>query len=154
MKKYLKNIITLLILCISINLNSQTYEQARSFINKTHIAIAKVQKEMYYSNNIEYNIEIKKAIKLQMISLKLFKESNFKEATNYSFWSRSQCIEICSKMNISEGTWYVLNEEEKQYCNTNNIKVTIKLNDFENKKINELNILDVSKFREIDLNIK
>ena len=65
-------------------------------------------------------------------------------------------IELCTKMNISEGTWYQLNEDEKVYCKPGqytDIDNTSLLSAEEIKKVDDLNILDVPKFLEFELSI-
>jgi hypothetical protein len=139
-------------------LTAQNSEQARSFINRSHIAVAKVQKEMYFAGKSEHEAEIKKAIKLQMTAVALHKDQKYKEALAYSYKSRAKCIELCNLMNISEGAWYSLNDDEKVYCKPADCNKVIEnpalLNAAESKKIDELNIMDVQKFHEITLNIK
>jgi hypothetical protein len=162
MKHYFRDLKQTLIIFLSVlfftSINSQNSEQARFFINRSHIAVAKVQKEMYKSGKKEYDAEIKKAIKYQVIAIQLHKENKFKEAVGYSFKSRSQCMELCNKMGISEGAFYALNDDEKVYCNPNdftgmNVNPAL-LNASESQKIEDLDILNVQKFREINLNIK
>jgi len=150
--EYIKRVLVLLLVIVGTNLISQTSDQSRSFINRTHIAIAKVQKEIYRSGKYDFSEDIKKAIKYQVIAIKLFKENKLKESISYSYKSRIQCIELCSKLSIIEN--YNINDDEKTYCfNGEFITNLSPLSTEENRKIEELNILDVSKFLEIELNI-
>jgi hypothetical protein len=145
-------------LLTGMKLNAQTSEQSRMFFNRTHVAIAKVEKEMYRANDATYGAELKKAVKYQVIALNLWKQNNFKDAVGYSHKARAQCIELCTKMNISEGSYYALNDEEKTYCKpADYASLALKpdlLDPAQTKQIDEVNILDPAKFREIDLNIK
>jgi len=147
-----------LFLVIGLNLNAQSSWESRMFFNRTHVAINKVEKEMYFGNNRTYEAELKKAMKFQIIALNLWKQNNFKDAVGYSYKARTQCIEICNKMAISEVTYYALNDEEKTYCKPADYSnLTMKANLLEpaqTKKIDELDILDPAKFFEIDLYIK
>ena len=147
-----------LLLLGSFGFNAQNAEQSRMFFNRTHVAIAKVEKEMYKAGNATYNIEIKKAIKYQVMALNLYKQNNFKDADGYSYKARTQCIELCTNMNISEGAFYALNDDEKVYCKpatyTNLSFNQALLNNNQTKQIDDLDILDIVKFHEIDLNIK
>lgn len=162
MKHYILNLKQLLILpallVIGLNLSAQTSWESRMFFNRTQVAINKVEKEMYKANDRTNEAEIKKAMKFQVIALNLWKQDKFKDAVGYSYKARTQCIELCTKMNISEGAFYALNDEEKAYCKpadyTNlNMKSNL-LEPAQIKQIDELNILDPAKFFEIDLYIK
>ncbi len=156
--KHLKHIFILSLILIGINVNSQNLEQTRWFTNRTHVALAKVEKEMYKAGDGANGAELKKAIKLQVIALNLSKQNNFKDAVGYSFKARALCIELCTKMNISEGAFYALNDDEKVYCNPanyNNLSLNqALLNNAQIKQIDDLDILDITKFHQIDLNIK
>lgn len=147
-----------LLLLAGFNLRAQSSWEARMFFNRTHVAINKVEKEMHFANDRTYEAELKKAMKYQVIALNLWHENKFKDAVGYSYKARTQCIELCTKMSISEGAFYALNDEEKTYCKpadyTNlNMKPAL-LQPAQIKKIDELNILDPAKFFEIDLYIK
>ena len=162
MKHLISNLKTGLILSslliVGVKFNAQTAEQARMFFNRSHVAIAKVEKEMYNIGSTTYNAEIKKAIKYQVIALNLYKANNFKDAVGYSYKARTQCIEICTNMSISEGVHYALNDDEKTYCKpatyTNLGFNQSLLNVNQIKQIDDLDILDIVKFHQIDLNIK
>ena len=150
--EYIKRVLVILLLIVGTNLISQTSDQSRSFINRTHIAIAKVQKEIYRSGKYDFSEDIKKVIKYQVIAIKLFKENKFKEAIAYSYKSRIQSIELCNKLSIVDN--YNLTDDEKIYCFNGSFVTNLSmLSTDENRKIEELNILDVAKFLEIELNI-
>lgn len=150
--KYYLWILALIIL--SSNLSSQTSDQTRSFVNRSHIAIAKVQKEIYRSGKADYSSEIKKSMKYQTIAIKLFKENRLQDAIAYSYKARLQCIDICGKMSITEN-FNIDDDEISYFFSVKNFVTDSNLLDIdENKKIEELDILDVSKFFEIELNIK
>lgn len=155
MKYYFKYAIALFLL-IGLNLKSQTSLESRMFFNRTHVAIAKVEKEIYNSKDSSYTNDIKKAIKYQVIALNLFGQNNFRDAVGYSYKARVQCIEICNKMNISEGAFYALNSDETNYCKPSDyINLTSgKLTPKQAKQIDELDIFNLTKFFEIDLSIK
>ncbi|MBK9284880.1 MAG: hypothetical protein IPM51_11275 [Sphingobacteriaceae bacterium] len=134
---------------------SQTREQARTFVSRSHIALAKIEKEMYYSKNTQFESQLKKAIKYQLTAVKLYKENKYSDAVGYSYKSRSLSMEICKDMNISEGTWYNLNDEEKVYCDpakyvSGDFNFNI-LNADQIKLIDELDLLNPQKFHEIEL---
>jgi hypothetical protein len=152
MKRYFNAFICALLLLITTNLSSQTTEQTKSFINRTHIAIAKVQKEIYRSGKYDFSEDAKKVIKYQVIAIKLFKENKFKEAIAYSYKSRIQCIELCNKLPVVDN--YNLTDDEKTYCFNGSFVTNLSmLSSDEARKIEDLNILDVAKFLEIELNI-
>ena len=134
---------------------SQTREQSRVFVSKTHIALAKIEKEMYYSKSTTFESELKKAIKFQLMAVKLYKEAKYFEAVGYSLKSRSLSIEICKQMNISEGNWYNLNDEEKAYCDpskyTNMNYTTDQLSPELSKTVEDLDLLNPQKFHELEL---
>ena len=153
MKRYFNAFICTILLFVTMNLSSQTVTQTTSFINRSHISIAKVQKEIYRSGNSIYTTEIKKAIKYQVIAISLFKQNKFKDALAYSYKARVQCIELCSKLSINEN--YNLNDDEKTYFFNGSFTTDLnQLDVTENKKIEDLDIMNVSKFLEIELSIK
>ncbi len=161
MKSYFLNFKQTFILCLLLagsSLSAQTAWESRMFFNRTHVAISKVEKEMYYAKDAGNSAEIKKAIKYQVIALNLFKQNNFKDAVGYSYKARALCIELCTKMGISEGSFYALNDEEKAYCKPDDYtQLAFKpslLTPAQTKQIDELDILNPAKFFEIDLYIK
>jgi len=155
----LKQVLILsLFLVIGLNVSAQTSWESRMFFNRTHVAISKVEKEMHKANDPTYTAEIKKAIKYQVIALNLWHQNKFKDAVGYSYKARAQCIELCTKMSISEGAFYALNDEEKVYCkpadySSLNMNPGL-LQPAQTKQIDDLDILDHAKFFEIDLYIK
>jgi hypothetical protein len=153
---HIRQALVVLLLVICNSLTSQTSDQARSFINRSHIAIAKSQKEIYRSGKTVFDNDFKKSIKYQTIALKLFKENKLSEAVVYSYKARNQSMNICAKLgtDISE---FNLNNDEMLYFNGGDGKSTLDsniLSSDELKKIQNLDILDVAKFLEIELSIK
>lgn len=150
-----KNVLTIALLLAGSVFFAQNQEQSRMFTNRTHVALAKVEKEMYFSNNNTYAADLKKAIKYQMIAINFFKSNDFVNAVAYSYKSRVQCMEICTNMSIAEGQTYALTNEEKVYCDPNkyvNVKMkTDILSADDTKKVDELNLLDPAKFHELKL---
>jgi len=151
----LKNVLMLTFSLSGSVLLSQTREQSRVFVSRTHIAIAKIEKEMYYTGQNNFDADVKKAIKYQMIAVKLFKENNFKDAVAYSYKSRVQSMEICSKMNIAEGSTYELNAEEKTFCDPSkytsmNFNIGLLSSD-DSQKVETLDMLNPQKFHELEL---
>jgi hypothetical protein len=139
-----------------IKVSAQNYEQARSFINRSHISIMKVEKEMYIKNDSSNADEIKKSVGYQMMAINLFKQNKFKESVIYSFKSRSVCISLCDKMNISEGKYYVPDEYEKSFFNSSSSgkELNNSLTQSQIDEINRLNVMDPYKFQRLELNIK
>ena len=110
---------------------------------------------MYYTGQNNFDADVKKAIKYQMIAVKLFKENNFKDAVAYSYKSRVQSMEICSKMNIAEGSTYELNAEEKTFCDPSmytsmNFNIGLLSSD-DSQKVETLDMLNPQKFHELEL---
>lgn len=145
------------LLLAAFNFNAQTREQARVFVSKTHVAIAKIEKEMHFSNTNNYDADIKKAIKYQLTAVKLFKENDFFNAVAYSYKSREICIEICSesKMNISERSYYALSDEDKTFCDPSKYSAmkfkTSLISAEANQKVDQLDMLNLQKFHELEL---
>lgn len=135
---------------------SQSAIQAHDFINRSHVSVAKVEKEMFKANDNTNGPELKNAIKYQLIAVKLYQEKNYKDAVGYSYKARTICMELCTKMNISEGAWYALNDSEKVYCkpelytNLHNVNL---LSPEETNKVDNLDVLDVQKFHAFELGI-
>ena len=150
-------LIILSVLFAGLGLHSQNREQCRVFVSKTHVALAKIEKEMYYSNTNNYDADIKKAIKYQLTAVKLFKENDFFNAVAYSYMSREICMDICSesKMNISERSYYQLTEEDKAFCVPSkyagiNFKTSL-ISAEDNQKVDQLDMLNPQKFHELEL---
>ena len=56
---------------------AQTGDQAKAFINKSHIAIYKVQKEILSHSSQGLDVSFKKAIRFQAIAVKLYKNNKW-----------------------------------------------------------------------------
>jgi hypothetical protein len=80
---------------------SQTQEQVKNFINKSPIAITKVQKELYYKKNASYNADLKLIFKNQLKAIELYKQNNLKEALNYSYEAREVSMNLLSKIGVT-----------------------------------------------------
>jgi hypothetical protein len=147
-----------ILLIFGTSLSGQNSDQARTFIGRSHVAIMKVEKEMYRAGDNANAAELKKALKYQMIAINLYKQNKLKEAVAYSFKSRSICMEVCNKMGIAEGSHYNLNDEEKTFCNpAPNADLTIQsglLSKEQTKEIDEVDVLDVQKFHKLELSIQ
>jgi hypothetical protein len=116
----------------------------------------KVEKEMYIKNDSSNADEIKKSIGYQMMAINLFKQNKFKESVIFSFKSRSICISLCDKMNISEGKYYALDENEKLFFNSSSSAAEPKnlLTKSQTDEINRINVMDPYKFQQLELSIK
>jgi hypothetical protein len=151
----LKNILVIALLLSGSAFFAQNKDQGRFFINRTHVGIAKIEKEMYYGNNNTYEADLKKAIKYQLIAVKYLKDNDYANAVAYSFKSRAIVVDICTKMNIAEGQAYNLNDDEKAYCDPSkytNLKFKADMLSAEQTKtVDELNLLDPAKFHELEL---
>jgi len=154
-KKFLTIILSLIIFT---NLSSQNSEQTRSFVNRTHMAIAKVQKEMLRSGKNNFDAELKKAMKYQVIALRLYKENKLKDAVGYSYKARSQSLELLNTLSKPAVERFDLNEDEKTFCKASDFtSLALKpglIDAAETKKIEELDVMNIQKFLEIELNIK
>jgi hypothetical protein len=150
------NIKLLIILSILLmKVRAQNYEQARYFINRSHVSIMKVEKEMYIKNDTSNTGEIKKSVGYQMMAINLFNQSKFKESVIYSFKSRSICTSLCDKMNISEGKYYGPDEYEKSFFNSSDsMKLNNLLTPSQIDEINKINVMDPYKFQQLGLSIK
>ncbi len=80
---------------------SQTQEQVKNFVNKSPIAITKVQKELYVRNNATYNTELKAIFNNQLKAIELYKQNNLKEALNYSYQAREASMNLLSKIGVN-----------------------------------------------------
>ncbi len=135
---------------------SQTSEQAKGFINKSNIAVCKVQKEMIRASETTSAADFKQAIQFQAAAVKSYKAGNLQEAVEYSYNSRLQSITLLENLSKSSAEYFKLNEEEKLFFNPKeNAKLLSKnnLTDNEKNKIDELDILNAQKLKEIELSI-
>jgi hypothetical protein len=151
----LKNILLIALLLSGLTFFAQNKEQGRLFINRTHVGLAKIEKEMYYGNNNTYEADVKKAIKYQLIAVNFFKDNDYANAVAYSYKSRAIVIDICSKMSIAEGNSYNLNTDEKVFCDPSKYTLVKMKTDILSvdlsQKVDELNLLDPAKFHELEL---
>jgi hypothetical protein len=149
-------ILSFLFYLLWFGVKSQTLEQARSFVNRTHIAIAKVEKEMFKSAKNDFALELKKAMKYQTIAIKMHKDGNASKAVGYSYKARVISLELLNTLSKQSVEALDLNDDEKLFCkpseysNLNNDLI----DKTTQKKIEDLDVLDVLKFREIELSIK
>ena len=137
-------------------INSQTNEQTKGFINKSNIAVCKVQKEMIRASETTSAADFKQAIQFQAAAVKSYKAGNLQEAVEYSYNSRLQSITLLENLSKSSAEYFKLNEEEKLFFNPKeNAKLLSKnnLTDNEKNKIDELDILNAQKLKEIELSI-
>lgn len=152
--KYLKHIF--LFCFFGLSVHAQTSEQARYFVNRTHIALAKVEKEMYKSGNSTPTAELKQGLKFQTIALKMHKEGNFEKAVAYSYKAREISLDLLKTLSPNSVAGLSPDNDEKTICkpdtykdlNTNGIDKT------KNSEIDNLNVMDPMKFREVELNVK
>jgi hypothetical protein len=137
-------------------LSSQTSEQARYFVNRTHIALAKVQKEMYRSGKNDQGTELKEGLKFQTIALKMYKEGNFEKAVGYSYRSREISLTLLNTLSKQSVEALSPDNDEKTFCKPDSYKNldTKSIGKSKSEQIDELNVLDPLKFRDIELNIK
>src|SRR5437868_12935817 len=91
-----KSIFLGLIIFGALSGKSQTGEQTSEFINKSSVALNKVQKEIMRLSDKNMEADFKRAIKYQVASVKYFKANNFKEAFEFSYKSRMECVSILS----------------------------------------------------------
>lgn len=150
--------IVAILLTLGMTMNAQTSDQSRLFIGRSHVAIMKVEKEMYKANDNTNAADLKKAVKYQMIAVNLYKQNKLSEAVANSYKSRAICIELCNKMSISEGQFYNLNDDEQTFCTPASYSnLTLhpgKLTASQNKEVDELNVLDFQKFHQLELSVK
>jgi hypothetical protein len=132
---------------------SQTAEQSRAFINKSQIAVFKVQKEMI-SQSLKINeADFRNAIRDQAIAVKFHKAGKFAESIAFSYKARMKSIELLEGPNKSASGFFNPTQEEKNLVADTSLSANGQLTKEESKKIEELNILDTQKLREIELNI-
>jgi hypothetical protein len=154
--RHLKNNLLFLICMLGLSISAQTSEQARYFVNRTHIALAKVQKEMYRSGKDDQGSDLKEGLKYQTLALKMYKDGNFEKAVGYSFKAREISLKLLNTLSKQSLEALSPDSDEKTFCkpdtykdlNTNGIDKT------KAEEIDKLNVLDPMKFREIELNIK
>ncbi len=135
---------------------SQTADQTKTFINKSHGAIYKVQKEILSHSSTGLDLNFKKAIRFQAIAVQLYKSNNFKEAAEYSYRSRIQTIELLENLNKASVNYFLVNDEEKTFLPSDYSKLSPNsavLKEAEEYKIDQLDILNTQKLRDIELNI-
>lgn len=153
----IKNSLIITLLCLlSFSSKSQTIEQAKDFGNRTHIALAKVQKEMYRTGKSDFTADLKKALKYQTIAVKMYSSSDAKNTVAYSYKARAIALELLQTLSPRSVEALTFNEEEKGYCKPadySNLKLDL-IDDTNLKKIENLNVLDVTKFRELELSLK
>ncbi len=151
-----KNLLLAIVLFTISLAKAQTADQAKAFINKSHIAIFKIQKEIISHSSSGLDGSFKKAIRFQAIAVKLYKNNNFKEAAEYSYKSRIQSIELLENLNKSAVTFFSINDEEKTFLPSDYTKLSNAsgiLSDNEDYKIDQLDILNNQKLYELELNI-
>jgi hypothetical protein len=151
-----KNIFLFLFCFVVAGLNAQTSEQAKYFVNRTHIALAKVQKEMYRSGKNDQDSELKDGLKFQTLALKMYKDGNFEKAVGYSYKAREISLTLLNT--FSKQSVEALNPDnnEQTFCKPETYKnlETKNLDKSKSEQIDQLNVLDPLKFRDIELNIK
>jgi hypothetical protein len=151
-----KNIFLFLFCFIVAGLSSQTSEQARYFVNRTHIALAKVQKEMYRSGKNDQGNELKDGLKFQTVALKMYKDRNFEKAVGYSYKAREVSLTLLNTLSKHSVEALSPDNDEKTFCKPGEYKNLDTKNIDKSKaaQIDQLNVLDPLKFRDIELNIK
>jgi hypothetical protein len=151
-----KTVLIALIIFAICELRSQTSEQAKAFINKTNIAINKVQKEILGHNAQGLDVTFKKAIRNQAIAIKLYKENKLKEAAEYSYRSRIQSVELLEGLNKASINFFALTDEDKTFIQTDPGKFSSKsegISESEGYKIDHLDVFNIQKLHEIELSI-
>lgn len=139
-------------------LRSQTAEQARSFITRSQMAISKAQKELLKQSDHNHDADLRKAAKLQVIAVKLYKQNNFKDAVGFSFRSRSQSLGILNDICKEAVSGLSLNADEKSFCDAasyNNLEPKKgQLTQAESDKIDNMNTFDPRQLMELEIGIK
>ncbi len=139
-----------------VGLSAQTSEQARYFVNRTHIALAKVEKVMYKTNNATPSAELKQGLKFQTIALKMYQEGNFEKAVGYSYKAREISLELLKTLSPASVDGLSADDNEKTIVKPDTYK-DLNVNSIDKIKaeqIDNLNVMDPLKFREVELNVK
>lgn len=153
-----KKIITVLIFMLaSTILISQTAEQTKSFVNRSMMAVYKVQKEILKQNITTIDAAFKKAVKFQTIAVKLYEQNNFADAIGYAYKSRTQALSLLTTLDNNVVTNLNFNADENSIINPSqysNLNITPNLlNSTESNKIDNLNSADYVEFRKLKLSI-
>jgi hypothetical protein len=135
---------------------AQTNEQTSEFINKSNIALNKVQKEIMRSGDKSLEAGLKTALKYQVASVKFFKANNLKEAYECSYRSRMECVEILKEIKSVNSDYFVPAPGEEQLLKQDYKTISLKdgfLSKEEILKIDNLNIAEPQKMRELETNL-
>jgi hypothetical protein len=153
---YSKKILPLLFCFMVMSVGAQTSEQARYFVNRTHIALAKVEKVMYKSGNSTPSAELKQGLKFQTIALKMHKDGNFEKAVAYSYKAREISLDLLKTLSPNSVEGLSPDANEKAICKPDSYKDlnTMDIDKEKNSEIDNLNVMDPAKFLQLELNIK
>jgi hypothetical protein len=153
---YSKNIILFLSCFFVLSLGAQTSEQARYFVNRTHIALAKVEKEMYRSNNSVPTADLKQGLKFQTIAIKMHKDGNFEKAVAYSYKAREISLDLLKTLSPNSIEGLSPDTNEKTICKPESYKEldTSNIDPTKNSEIDNLNVMDPASFHKVELNVK
>jgi hypothetical protein len=135
---------------------SQTSEQATEFINKSHVALNKVQKELMRASDKTAEANFRSAVRYQVASVKYFKANNFKEAFELSYKSRMECIDILKGIKSVNTDYFVPAPGEEQLLKQDYKTITLPeghLSKEELFKIENLNVSEPQKLRELEINL-
>ncbi len=137
-------------------LKSQDKDQIAGFINKSHIAINKVQKEGMQLSDKDLEVNFKEAVKFQMASIKYYKAGKLNEAYEFSYKSRMICIGIFNGINKLYADYFNPTDTEKQLMTSDDKTFSLSpdvLNPGETAKADNLKITDIQKLRELEINL-
>ncbi|HWY12371.1 MAG TPA: hypothetical protein VN026_13645 [Bacteroidia bacterium] len=151
-----KQIIFTLMIFGVLFLRSQDKDQVTGFINKSHIALNKTEKEIMQLSDKNLEVSFKEAIKYQMASVKYYKANKLNEAYEFSFRSRMICIEILSGINKLYSDFFNPTDTEKQLMSSDYKTLVLNadvLNPAESAKVDNLNITEPQKLRELEINL-
>ena len=159
MKFKLKKKLTalLVLMFVSTFIVSQTAQQAKVFVNRSMMAVYKVQKEILKQNVITIDPAFKKSVKYQAVAVKLYKQNKLSDAIGYAYKARVQALELLKTLDPNSITNLDFNDDEKSISDASkyvNFNITQSLlTADESKKIDDLVSSDHKEFRKLELSI-
>ena len=151
-----KQILFTLMIFSILFLKAQDKDQIAGFINKTYVSLNKVQKEGMHLSDKDLETAFKTAVEFQMASVKSYKANKLTEAYEFSFNSRMICVDLLNGINKLYADYFNPTVEEKQLVKSDlkTLRTSMEiLNPAELAKIDNLNMKEPQKLRELEINL-
>lgn len=132
---------------------SQTNEELKNFINKNHVAIRTVQKNMMHENKSSYVPAFKGILKNQKRALNQFGTDNA-ASFHFALLVRNECLSFLNQHTKGSTDYFQLTESETFAIKAATPSHSESLNNKESQEIDQLDVLNIQALNSLNLTIQ